>query len=212
MATPFAATSAPGRPTELLVERVRDAARGDVAAQRDVLRAVAPGMLAAARRVLGPSAADVDDAAQDALVKVAAALPGLRDPGAVQAFATRAAVRRALRVRAQRRVVPLEEVGPRLAAGDDPSRQLAAKERIELLLDLLEELPEAQAETLALRYCLGHSIDQVATLTEVSAHTVRSRIRLGRAALARKLSKRGPVREALRESLGSPPTHEVPHE
>jgi RNA polymerase sigma-70 factor (ECF subfamily) len=64
-------------------------------------------------------------------------------------------------------------------AGDDPE----APRRRALLRALVDELPEAQAETLVLRVMLGYSIAEVAETTGVPANTVRSRLRLAKEAL-----------------------------
>ena len=63
--------------------------------------------------------------------------------------------------------------------GDDPE----APRRRTLLRALLDELPEAQAETIVLRVMLGYSMAEVAEATQVPLNTARSRLRLAKEAL-----------------------------
>jgi len=55
------------------------------------------------------------------------------------------------------------------------------------LRDLLIDLPEAQADALALRVMLGWSLEDVAQATGAPLNTVRSRVRLAKEALRRRI-------------------------
>ena len=70
-------------------------------------------------------------------------------------------------------------------AGDDPE----APRRRALLRALLDELPEAQAETLVLRIMLGFSMAETAEATSVPLNTVRSRLRLAKEALRSRIEQ-----------------------
>ncbi|NCQ61841.1 MAG: RNA polymerase subunit sigma, partial [Myxococcales bacterium] len=59
--------------------------------------------------------------------------------------------------------------------------------RREAVRALLGALPDVQAEALALRICLGLSLEQVAAATDTPQNTVRSRLRLARQALLRRV-------------------------
>jgi RNA polymerase sigma-70 factor (ECF subfamily) len=52
---------------------------------------------------------------------------------------------------------------------------------------LLEDLPEEQADVLALRVVLGLSLEEVAQATGAPLNTVRSRVRLAKEALRRRI-------------------------
>jgi len=52
---------------------------------------------------------------------------------------------------------------------------------------LIQTLPEEQAETLALRVVLGFSLEEVAEATGVPLNTVRSRVRLAKTALKKRI-------------------------
>jgi RNA polymerase sigma-70 factor (ECF subfamily) len=62
-----------------------------------------------------------------------------------------------------------------------------AEQRRDVLRSLLDELPEEQAETMAMRVCLGMSLEEVSEATDAPVNTVRSRVRLARQALRRRL-------------------------
>lgn len=178
------------------------AAQGDQIATRRLLTALGPRVLGAVRRVLGYGtlANDAEDVTQESLLAVVRALPGLREPSKVVGFATRTAVRNALRHRRRgeaSRTVALDEAGTLPDDARDPAADLIARQRVQLLLSVLDELPETQSEALALRFCLGHSLEEVADVMQCPINTVRSRVRLGREAIAKKLSKRAGARELL---------------
>lgn len=68
-----------------------------------------------------------------------------------------------------------------------PHELSAAARRCALLRELLEDLPEPQAEALALRTMLGYSLKEVAAVTNAPVNTVRSRLRLAKEALRRRI-------------------------
>lgn len=184
-------------------EVVPDAVGGSAEATRTLLRAIGPRVLGAVRRVLGfgPLAADAEDVTQETLLAVVKALPTLREPNRVVAFASRSAVRNALRHRRRAenlaKTVTIDHAEALTDSGRDLDARLVAQQRAALLLSLLDELPDAQSEALALRVCLGHTLEEVADIMQCPVNTVRSRVRLGREALAGKLQKRAAARDLL---------------
>ena len=175
------------------------AAAGDPAATRRVFAAVAPSVHGVVRAVLGTSGALADDVTQDALLALARALGAFRGECGFLHYACSIAARVAVTARraraAEAHVEPLEaaaeESGP--VEGDDPE----APRRRALLRALLDELPEPQAETLALRVVLGYSLQEVAEATGAPLNTVRSRLRLAKEALRSRIEQD----EALAEML-----------
>lgn len=170
---------------------VRAAREGDTQALGKVLAAVGPTLLRVCRGVLGRGSAEAEDAAQEAMIAVAKALPAYRGESGFTHYASRIAVRVTMRMR--RRQVRQSEVerasedeGEPLPTGTPADEALRAR-RIGHLRALLDELPEAQAETLALRVVLGYSLQEVADTTGAPVNTVRSRLRLAREALARRI-------------------------
>jgi RNA polymerase sigma factor (sigma-70 family) len=182
-----------GSGSEPLTPVVLRAQAGDSAAIAQVAFDLAPGVLRAVTALLGREHPDVEDLAQDVLLAVVAALPDFRGDSTLLHFAVRIAARKSVLVRRRTRSVRgwLES----LWRGEYPVRQASgsAHEQIEgerrraLLRLLLSELPDAQAEALALRVVYGHSIDEISNITHTPFNTVRSRLRLAKEALRQRI-------------------------
>lgn len=173
---------------ETLVER---AVRGDTAATGQLLKQLAPAMIRAARSLLGATHADVDDVVQHSLIGLVQSLPQFRGECSIAHFASRIVTRTALAARrrdgarSERRDDDADLDA--LPAAPGPGDTVDAERRRELVRGLLETLPEEQAETLALRVVLGFSLEEVAEATGVPLNTVRSRVRLAKTALKRRI-------------------------
>ena len=157
---------------------------------RGLLESVAPKILRVCRGILGPEGAEVDDALQESLLALVHALPAWRGEGSVSHYACRIAVRVAMRFRGRARardtVAAAAANEQRLQHGDSGVRACEAELTL-ALRGLLDELPEEQAETLVLRFVLDHSPAEIATAMAVPVNTVRSRVRLGRELLLRRI-------------------------
>jgi RNA polymerase sigma-70 factor (ECF subfamily) len=183
--------AAPGNPG--LSPWVRRARSGDPEGIARVVAELAPGVLRAVRALVGREHPDVEDLTQDVLLAVVAALPEFRGDSTLLHFAVRIAARKSVLVRRRRRSVadwlqtfwraeqPLRE-GP--ATAHDEAR--GDRQRA-LLCRLLAELPDAQAEALMLRVVYGHSIEEISAITRTPLNTVRSRLRLAKEALRRRI-------------------------
>jgi RNA polymerase sigma-70 factor (ECF subfamily) len=118
-------------------------------------------------------------------------------------YATRIAVRTALaaRRRALAGDVRLEQMQRDTATTDlpppSPAHQLASARRMDLVRSLLDDLPEAQANAFAMRIVLGYSMQEVASATGAPLNTVRSRIRLAKEALRRRIENDPAIAEML---------------
>ncbi|MGE0789781.1 MAG: RNA polymerase sigma factor [Sandaracinaceae bacterium] len=173
-----------------LAELARRAAGGDRGALRDLLREVGPPMTAVVRRMV-PSA-DVEDAAQEALMAFIKALTAFRFESGVRHFACRVAVRsttvfnrgRTRKLRADDLGRTAHELG---APTSTPLGSALAAQRRALLLEHSSELPPEQAEALNLRVVLGCTLEEVAEATGAPVNTVRSRLRLAKDALKKRL-------------------------
>jgi RNA polymerase sigma-70 factor (ECF subfamily) len=176
-----------------LIDSVRS---GNEDAARVLLRAVAPGVLAVVRRVLGHRHPDVEDLAQECLVAFVRALGTFRGDCSVMHYARRIALWRALEDRKRRRALkraiefdPGAEVESIPSTGN-PHEDILCSRRLELLDELLQELPHPQAEVLVLRHLFDHSVEQIAQATGTPTNTVRSRLRLAKHALRSKILER----------------------
>ncbi|MBX3192414.1 MAG: sigma-70 family RNA polymerase sigma factor [Labilithrix sp.] len=175
---PFAPAPAPQ------VVLARAAAQGDARAADRLMTALAPRVRRVVSAVLGAAHPELDDVVQQAMLGLMRALPSFRAECEPAHFASRIAARVAIasarRARAARarRDDEVEVDG----LGSEPSEPVDRR-RQELVRDLLARIPSEQAEALALRFVLGWSLGEVAEATGAPLNTVRSRLRLGRAAL-----------------------------
>jgi RNA polymerase sigma-70 factor (ECF subfamily) len=197
-ATREAAASSNAAARESSLELARHAAEGDVRATRRLLERVAPSVLRAVRTMLGLRHPEFDDAAQLALIGFVQALPAFRgecDPAhfAVRiAIRTAGAARRRFRSRHDRHddSVDVDDIE---APHESPQSGL----RRRAILQLVDQLPEEQAETMALRFVLGWKLHEIARATGAPFNTVRSRLRLAKEALKRRIQEDPALAEAL---------------
>lgn len=177
-------------------ERARDlatrAAAGDLAATQEFLAYVWPTLSRVAAGVLGGRHSDLDDAIQQSMIALVRALPAFRGECHPAGYATRITLRVALRVRrnSKRDATRREQLG-RLAPVDESApcatEDALGTRRRELLRELLEDLPEEQAEALALRVVMGWSLEEVSKASGAPINTVRSRVRLAKEALRQRI-------------------------
>jgi len=185
-----------------LMALAEEAATGEPEATGKLLRALAPDMIRAAQALMGTTHADVDDVIQQSFIALVQALPAFRGECSPSHYATRivariaVAARRRSKVRGERydEAVDVDQV---LSHGESAPEQLESARRRELVRGLLETLPEEQAETLALRIGLGFSLGEVAAATGVPLNTVRSRVRLAKEALRRRIDANPELSAAL---------------
>jgi RNA polymerase sigma-70 factor (ECF subfamily) len=167
------------------------AASGDDIATQRVLRAVSPTMSRVIAGVLGSTHPEADDVLQQSLIALLRALPAFRGECHPAGYASRIAIHTALRARKRAgfRLHRAQEMA-RLSADEEtrcPSEDADSERRRRLLRDLLQDLPEEQAEALALRIMLGWTLEEVAVATGAPMNTVRSRVRLAKEALRRRI-------------------------
>lgn len=181
-----------GSDEEQALRLARQAAAGDLPAAQSLLTLLWPSISRVVAGVMGASHPDVDDAIQQTLIAVVRALPAFRGECHPAGFACRIAARTASRARRRtRQAQVLRDDFARLAELEpevESAGEIAESERRRRIWrDLLDELPEEQAETLVMRVLMGWSLEEVATATGVPLNTVRSRVRLAKEALRRKL-------------------------
>ncbi len=176
-----------------LVDEVRT---GNRTAARQFLETIGPAVRSVVRRVLGPGHAEEDDLLQDALLGLLRALPAYRGDCSVRHYARRIALWRILEDQKRRRTLkrrllsqPEFDLAELNEDNYESAEQAALRARFRhSLQDLLAELPTAQAEAFALRHLLDYSVVDIATATGTSANTVRSRLRLAKAALRARIT------------------------
>ncbi len=167
---------------------MQKAAAGDGSAQAWVARRVVARVRRVAR-ALARNVADADDAAQLSLMEILRSAHSYRGDASLEAWSGRIAARTTLRhlARERRRADPVVDRAPSLRA-PEPADGLAESLPRDLR-SYLDDLPQVQRDAIVLHHALGHSLDEVAEMAEVSPNTVKGRLRLGLASL-RKLVRR----------------------
>jgi RNA polymerase sigma-70 factor (ECF subfamily) len=180
---------------------------GDLNALRTLLTSVGPQILRVVRRVFGAGHPEVEDVAQECAVEFINALRRFRGESSIHHFASRVALRAAMnarrRQRAAKRSPPMaERVDADDAEGEciQPDEHAASRASIVLARELCDELPQAQAEVLALHCVLGYTMHEVSSICGAPIDTVRSRLRAARAALMTRAQADPRLRELLEVS------------
>lgn len=190
-----------------LAPLVAGAAAGDREMMGGILQAVAPAVLTVVRVILGPDNPDVPDVAQEGLIALRDALRIFRRESTVTQYAKQVAVRTALtaRRRWRSREQRLQEFRRETEVGSDSEHTddpLVRARRTEAFRALLDDLPDAQAETFAMRVVLDYTLPQVASATGVPINTVRSRVRLAKEKLKRRIETDPALYDILRGGEG----------
>lgn len=169
--------------------RIAAAAGGDRSAAEALCRELLPRVRNLVRYLLRGDAR-VDDIAQEALIGVLRGLGSFRGDGRFESWVDRVVARTAFamirRLRAETQ--PGQHAPAEPDGGDDGGgasyllrRELAAA---------LDRLPSDQRESLVLHFALGMTVPEIAEAAAAPLETVRSRLRLGKAALRQALGGR----------------------
>lgn len=181
--------------------------RGDALALSTFLSAIVPQLLRVVRSVLGPQHPDLEDVAYEAAYAVVEGLPRFRGEGTVLHFACRVTVLSAMNVRrrdaAQKRALqraPTDLDQVELDA-PNPEENAQAAALAPIVRELMATLPDALAEALALHVVLGYTVGEIAQTASLPIETVRSRLRLAKQALRKRVLNNPRLREAVDETL-----------
>lgn len=173
----------------------KSAQSGDGAALETLLEALAPSMHGVIRSVVRGTD-ESEDLLHDSLIELLGSLPSFRHEAGIRHYACRIALFVALRHRRRGTMgsgklrelrdsaMPLGGARPSTPPADG-----LGEARREAWLGLLDELPEEQARSLSLRVVLGYSLGEVAEETGAPVNTVRSRLRLAKDAIRRRVAE-----------------------
>jgi len=188
-AEPTGQTVLESTPSAELDSLVEPSLQGDLRATAGLLEGVLPAIRGACRAMLGPQHSDLEDAVQNALVAFHDALPRYRFESSILHYAVRITFRTTHGFR--RRLRLLAERFDLLGDRDDLASSETSNdgERSEALRKLLLKLPRIQAETLLMHFALGYPIAEVAAIESVSVNTVKTRLRLGKDSLRRRVAR-----------------------
>jgi RNA polymerase sigma-70 factor (ECF subfamily) len=160
----------------------------DPAAMRRFLEAIAPSVRNVCRGVLGAGHVDLEDTVQECLIDILRALPKYRVEGTIVHYTNRIALRASIaarqrgRSREQRlRALAEQALVPGFSGSDN------AFPNLWLVRDVIDELSTVQAEAVLMRMVLGCSVEEIATATQVPVNTTKSRLRLAKDYLRRRL-------------------------
>jgi RNA polymerase sigma-70 factor (ECF subfamily) len=169
----------------LLVARSAD---GDTAAFAVLIRRHGTYLRAFATRLTG-SAADADDAVQEALIAAWNRLPELDDPSRVRAWLLSIVSRKATdRIRARKPSAELDDQTPERSARGPESTAIAASQ-LEALSAVLDSLPDGQRECWVLKQIGGYSYEEIGEELGLSATVVRGKLARARATVMTRMEE-----------------------
>jgi len=155
-------------------ELVAALARGEPWAAQEVWDRHASGVRRFLARALGPRT-DVDDLTQETFMRVFTRIEGLRQAGALREFVFTVAVnvlRRELRRRWVRRKVFLSDSGA-VPEREGPTADPEAREALARCYAILARLGAKERAAFALRYMEERTLEEVATILDVSLSTAK---------------------------------------
>lgn len=182
------------------LELMHRVAKRDATAQRQLVERLVRRVRRLSHLLLD-DASEAEDAAQLSLLEILQSASGFRSTGPLEAWADRITARTTLRLarqlRSQRGVLDR-------FTDSDTVRQLFPKTQIDGAgaLDLeffLQRLPRARREAFVLKYGLGYSVEEIASITQAPPGTVKDRLIMAKRKLREMIhrdasaSKKGPV-------------------
>ena len=166
-------------------------AAGDQRAAMHLAQALLPRVLAQARRMLG-NEAEAEDVAQEAMLRLWRIAPDWQ-PGTarVSTWLYRVVANLCLdRLRRRHRTTPLEPGDEPESGAPTVAEALQERARMDALRAALADLPERQAQAVALRHLEDLSNPEIAEVMGESVRTVESLIARGKKGLIARLSGR----------------------
>ena len=182
-------------------ERIRRIAAGDAEAFRSLVRDYHPLAYSLAFKTLNDSQ-DAEEVVQDAFIKIHQALGGFREEASLKTWILRIVLRLSLNRRRDRARSSWHRLGLHLKdAGDsldsaseagspalqNPESLCISQEVRQLLLKLVDELPDPLREVLTLNSFEELSYEEIARILQIPLGTVGSRMHAARKKLLKKL-------------------------
>jgi RNA polymerase sigma-70 factor (ECF subfamily) len=162
-------------------------ARGDEPAFRQLSRRHLPAMLGLARRILG-NAADAEDVAQEAMLRVWTHAPRWQPLAAFRTWLTRVVVNLCLDRKRRAPWVALEAAGEIVDPAPGATDKAEQDERERLVNAAIAELPARQRMAIVLTYGDGMSNAEVADILDTSVSAVETLLVRGKQNLRARLS------------------------
>ena len=168
---------------EALMARV---ARGDERAFQVLARRHLPAMLGVARRILG-NAAEAEDVAQEALMRVWTYAPRWRPLALFRTWLTRVVVNLCLDRKRRAPWVGLEAAGDIVDPSPGATERAEANERERMVAAAIDKLPARQRSAIMLTYGEGMRNAEVAEILDASVSAVETLLVRGKQNLRRSL-------------------------
>lgn len=159
-------------------------AKGDQQAARDLAARLLPRVLAQATRMLADPA-EAEDVAQDAMMRLWKIAPDWRQGEAqVSTWLYRVVANLCTdRLRKRRGTAPLDQVAEPMDDTPGVVAMMQTQSRMRALSDALAQLPERQAQAVALRHLEGLANPDIAMIMDISVRSVESLTARGKRAL-----------------------------
>jgi RNA polymerase sigma-70 factor, ECF subfamily len=162
---------------------MRRVAGGDAVATRTVVARYLPQVLALARRML-KDAAEAEDVAQDAMLRLWQMAPRWREDAPVGAWLYRVAHNLAIdRIRRRRPMVDVDTAVDLADPAPTPAERLAERERKAAVEGAIAALPERQRTAITMVHTLEMGNIEAAAAMEISVEALESLLSRGRRAL-----------------------------
>lgn len=160
-------------------------ANGDRSAARDLTARLGPRVLAQASRMLADRA-EAEDVTQEAMLRLWRAAPDWRQGEAkVTTWLYRVTLNLCTdRLRRRRAGPPLDEVPEPEDGAPSAAEAMQDTARLRALSDALGQLPDRQAQAVALRHLEGLGNPEIAAIMEITTEAVESLTARGKRALA----------------------------
>jgi RNA polymerase sigma-70 factor (ECF subfamily) len=161
-------------------------ARGDERAFQQLTRRHLPAMLGLARRMLG-NAAEAEDVAQEALMRVWTHAPRWRPLALFRTWLTRVVINLCLDRKRRAQWVDLETAGEITDPSPGASEKAETDERERMVAAAIDKLPPRQRNAIMLTYSEGMSNAEVAEILDTSVSAVETLLMRGKQNLRRAL-------------------------
>jgi RNA polymerase sigma-70 factor (ECF subfamily) len=182
------------------LELVARVSRGDARAMAAFYDRVRPIIDRKLRRLLGIHDADFDDMVQNSLIELMRSLDRFRGEGALDGWvgvvSARVVFRQIRERRSERRIFA--------AAPTDVEEESSARELLTRVRNHLDAIDPVKAWTYVLHDVVGHSLAEVAEITNASIPATQSRLFRGRRELEERIAADVELASQLRARAGEP--------
>lgn len=165
-------------------------AKVDRAAAEEILIRVRPRVQYAIR-ILMKNDRDIEDIVGQTMLEILESIGSYKGKGSLEAWAGKIAFYTVTGHTKRRRMIERVMIPDTTDVGVNritPEQETSRRRLREKLAKTLDKLPVERRTTLVLRLVFGHSIAEIATLTNVPINTVRSRLRTGLRELRKSVS------------------------